>query len=90
MIKIREHRNCGGKMYHRLSVDSEWWHGYQKRERNGREAPRAERQWRGPTTDYGKAVAETEFGRVCPKCGARWSAEPKWYGDTIGVGTEWV
>ena len=34
-------------------------------------------------TDFGKAVAESNFGRVCPKCGTKWSSKECWINDTV-------
>lgn len=35
-----------------------------------------------PSTVFGKAVAESGFNRVCPRCFRRWSSRIQWLHDT--------
>lgn len=36
-----------------------------------------------PHTIFGKAVAESGFGRVCPGCFKKWSNRPTWIHETL-------
>jgi len=42
------------------------------------------------TTEFGKAVSETNFSRVCIFCGNKWSDRMRWVKDTIFIGTVMV
>jgi hypothetical protein len=41
-----------------------------------------------PYTEFGKAVAESGFSRVCIECGRKWSDRAKWVEDTAFIGTQ--
>lgn len=35
-----------------------------------------------PRTEFGKAVSDSHFGRVCPLCGRRWSSREEFLSET--------
>lgn len=68
---------------------------YQRRDRDWKEADmpldttpiplKYNHEFYGPKTDHGKAVADSGFGRVCPRCGYQWSDRLQWEADTEQV-----
>ena len=49
---------------------------------------RTEQRRYTPETIFGKAVSESGFGRVCPRCFRKWSDRAEWIRDTIVGKTE--
>jgi hypothetical protein len=47
------------------------------------EEKRTERQ---PATAFGRAVKESGFSAVCPRCGKKWSDRKTWIADSIDSG----